>query len=181
MDKCKFLLAFSWVYIHCVLLLAPPPPFRWRGNVLLVLVQWARPRIRQVELQGEFCNTWPVSLSHLCGWRKRGKEEEEGRERGRRGQSVGVVGEQKWLGVMGGKSDNEKWSRERERVNNSWGSRREEKWDDNAVIFLLFFLPQSLSLHLFLSPIPPSLSFIRQPLGRAWLSRPISHYSPFQP
>lgn len=54
-------------------------PLQWVGSVLLVLVQWARPCIRQVELQGEFCNTWPVSLSHLCGWRREGTKSLEGR------------------------------------------------------------------------------------------------------
>lgn len=151
-------------------------PSQWVGSVLLVLVQWARPCIRQVELQGEFCNTWPVSLSHLCGRRKRGKEE-EGVSEG--GEGSGGGGQRKWL--RGDWRDEWQWKViARGRENNSWGSRREEKRDDSAFIFLLSYV-LSLSLHLFLSPIPPSLSFIQQPLRQAWLSRLAPHYSPFQP
>lgn len=157
-------------------------PSQWVGSVLLVLVQWARPCIRQVELQGEFCNTWPVSLSHLCGWRKRGKEDEGESRRGKGGQWV--EGEEEGRAaqaVRGDRRDEWQWKViERGRENNSWGSRREEKWDDSAFIFLLSYsLP--FSLHLFLSPIPPSMSFIQQPLRQAWLSSPAPHYSPLQP
>lgn len=106
-------------------------PSQWVGSVLLVLVQWARPCIRQVELQGEFCNTWPVSLSHLCGWRRAGMTS---RERAREGRAAQVV--------RGDWRDEWQWKViARGRENNSWGSRREEKWDDSALKFL------TLSLH----------------------------------
>lgn len=66
-------------------------PSQWVGSVLLVLVQWARPCIRQVELQGEFCNTWPVSLSHLCGLRRERRKSREGLSEGRGGEGSASV------------------------------------------------------------------------------------------
>lgn len=105
-----------------------------------------RPCIRQVELQGEFCNTWPVSLSHLCGWRKRERRgrREQARE-GRAGQLRGRAAQ-----VVRGDWRNEwQWKViERGRENNSWGSRREKKWDDSAFVFLFFLLSLSQSLSL---------------------------------
>lgn len=115
-------------------------------HVLLVLVQWARPCIRQVELQGEFCNTWPVSLSHLCGWRREGRKSWEGRA----AQVVRGDWRHEW-----------QWKViARERENNSWGSRREENWDDGAFRFPPSFSPshysfgllQSLTHFLLLTP-----------------------------
>lgn len=108
------------------------------------------------------------------GERERESWQAKGRQAsgGRRGGGAAQV-------VRGDWRDEWQWKViERGRENNSWGSRREEKWDDSAFIFLLSYFP---FLHLLPSPIPPSLSFIQQPLRQAWLSRPTSHYSPLQP
>lgn len=118
------------------------------GGVLLVLVQWAGLCIRQVELQGEFRNTWPVSLSHLCGWRKKNKDEGERRREGQRLY--------KQLGVMGGswatmRSDQERGRRKQQLGEPEGGT----NCDDSAFIFLSLYF-----LRLNLSPIPPSLSII---------------------
>lgn len=107
---------------------------QWVGSVLLVLVQWARPCIRQVELQGEFCNTWPVSLSHLCGWRREGRKSWEGRA----AQVVRGDWRHEWQWKVIAK----------ERENNSWGSRREENWDDGAFPFPPSLSPSHYSLGL---------------------------------
>lgn len=135
----------------------------WVGSVLLVLVQWARLRFRQVELQGEFCNTWPVLLSHLCGWRKRGgeKKENKGEEREKR------------LGVIGRMSDNEKWSRV-DQGTTAAGRKFKTETEFLYSSFQTFFHscpPCSLLA------ILPSLSVIREPPRRT----PAPHYSPFHP
>lgn len=115
MYKYGTILGILWVYIHCVLVVALSSvlesPFSVSRQRITCLGAM-RPCIRQVELQGEFCNTWPVSLSHLCGWRKREKDEEGESKRGSAGQGSGGGGQHKWLGVIGGMSDNEKWLRE---------------------------------------------------------------------
>lgn len=139
----------SVVYIGCVSVV-PLSVSRQRITCLGAM----RPCIRQVELQGEFCNTWPVSLSHLCGWRKREKDEEGEGKQARGGHDGG--GQHKWLGMIG--RNEWQWKViERGRENNSWGSRREKKWDDRAFIFLSFFLARSLSLrHLSIPVLHPA-------------------------
>ena len=79
---------------------------------VLVSVQRARPPIRQVGLQGEFTNTWPVSLTHLCGWREsktRGRVEKE--------EDTQVV-----RGYWGKSADEKQRKRDGER-------RRENSWE----------------------------------------------------
>lgn len=176
---------FGWAYNHYVLVVAlyvcvcmcVSPPFQWVDSVLLVLVQWARPCIRQVELQGQFCNTWPVSLSHLRGWRKRGKVEEGERERAREGRAAERRAAQV---VRGDWRDEWQWKvieRGSERTTaGGAGGRKNEMTVPSYFFFLTSFLSPSLSL----SPIPRSLSFIQQPLKQAWLSSPASHYSQLQ-
>lgn len=85
----QIILTLYWLMFigcWCVRLWESECPSQWVGSVLLVLVQWARPCIRQVELQGEFCNTWPVSLSHLCGLRRERRKSREGLSEGRGGE-----------------------------------------------------------------------------------------------
>lgn len=101
-----------------------------------------RPCIRQVELQGEFCNTWPVSLSHLCGWRKKERERRRGGERGCDGG-----GQHKQLGVIGQMSDNEKWLKKGERTTaGGAGGRRNGMTLPSYFFFLMFPLFLWLSL-----------------------------------
>lgn len=140
-----------WWYPVCVWVCVCPS--QWVGSVLLVLVQWARPCIRQVELQGEFCNTWPVSLSHLCGWRREGKKSRGGSEcewaseRGRGGQHKWLEG---WLeGWVTMKSDCE---REREQ---QLGEPEGGKMRWQCLHISSFLL--SLSLSLAISSPHPSL------------------------
>lgn len=139
------------------------PPSQWVGSVLLVLVQWARPCIRQVELQGKFCNTWPVSLTHLCGWRKGGKEK-EGESKRRDWMAAQVVRgdwkhEWQWSRKGGGTA-----------AGASWAGR--VTWDDGAFTFLLSYFPRLYGSH---------PSFIQQPLWQARPSCPSSYYSALQP
>lgn len=106
------------------------PPSQWVGSVLLVLVQWARPCIRQVELEGKFCNTWPVSLTHLCGWRKGGKEKE------------GESKRKDWMAaqvVRGDWKHEWQWSRKGGRTAAGGSRAGRATWDDGAFTFLLSY------------------------------------------
>lgn len=139
------------VYVHvCVCVSVRESPSQWVGSVLLVLVQWARPCIRQVELQGEFCNTWPVSLSHLCGWRKRGEEEHGAGEVGE-GSASGSGWLEGWVTM---KSDCE---REREQ---QLGEPEGGKMRWQCLHISSFLLSLSLSLSL-IHPSHPCPSFSR--------------------
>lgn len=164
------LLSTLWAYIHvCVssspLLCAWVPLSLSRQRITCLGAM--RPCIRQVELQGEFCNTWPVSLSHLCGWRKRGKDEEGESKRGSRGQGSWGGGPRKRLGVIGGMSDNEKWLREgARRTAGGAGGRRNEMTAPSYFFFLAFSLSVSFS-HPSLHPCP---SFLRLPGRPGWVA-----------
>lgn len=136
------IVAYAWAYIRCVLVLSlcvcVSPPSQWVGSVLLVLVQWARPCIRQVELQGKFCNTWPVSLTRLCGWRKGGKEKE------------GESKRKDWMAaqvVRGDWKHEWQWSRKGggTAAGASWAGR--VTWDDGAFTFLLSYFPRLCVSH----------------------------------
>lgn len=99
-------------------------------------------------------------------WRAKGRQASGGR----RGGGAAQV-------VRGDWRDEWQWKViERGRENNSWGSRREEKWDDSAFIFLLSYFP--------LSPSPslthPSISVLHSAASQAGLAES-PHFSLLTP